>query len=65
MTLTDRFCKIDRSRVFLVSVEPEVRIRHGDTYACRICNKNYAKSDTITEQQKRAIMENEVRDVSL
>jgi len=61
MTLSNKFCKIDYSRLFLVPVEPEIRIRHGDTYSCKLCNKNYAEADTITDQQKRAIMEDSDR----
>ena len=61
MTLDDRFCKMDYSRLELVNVAPEIRIRQGDTYVCRICNQNYSEVDTITEQQKRAILEDDQR----
>lgn len=61
MTLSDRFCKVDYSRLTAVSVEPEMRIRHGDTYVCRVCDQHYAEVDTITEQQKRAILEDNER----
>ncbi len=55
MSLSDKFCTVDHSRLLLVDVEPEIRIRYGNTYTCGSCGKHYQEAETITHQQKEAI----------
>lgn len=55
MSLSDKFCIVDHSRLHIVDVEPELRIRHGDTYTCGSCGKHYAEAETLSHQQKEAI----------
>lgn len=57
MTLEERFCKLDYARLFLIEVEPEIRIRQEDAYDCKVCGQKYIESDTLTHQQKMAIMQ--------
>ncbi len=62
MTLSDKFCKVDHSRLHIVDVEPEIRIRFGNTYTCGSCGKNYCQDETLTHQEKEAIEKKQVHD---
>ncbi len=51
----ERFCRVDHSRVRIVEVDPELRIRYGDTYICGVCVQNYTEDQTLSHQEKEAI----------